>query len=133
MSPSLPGMATFMTAESGATFWNNYSVTEWIQVQYNSNPAAMGAMQVYIDHDAADDTQRYLVNSGGQNFIIATSSGRLIHIKHDSNAASNGVPLYFDMQAASPRTRVIADSPNDVSITTKTSTDHSWLFKAPHA
>jgi len=128
MNPSLPSLATFVTAESGASLWNNYSESEHISVQYQSEPPAIGAIQLYVDYDGASD-EKYIANMGGMDLKVPTSTGRIIHIKHNADASSVGVPLYFDMQAASARTRMIADVPNDTNIATTTSEEYSWLFK----
>ncbi len=136
LTPSyMPGMAQFMTAESNATSWTDYTGASWVSVNYNSDPSAMGGMQVYYDHDAADDDKKLMVNTaamGGMSFTIPTSSGRLLNVVHNANASTVGVPLYFDMQAASPRTRVIADLPGDAHSSMYTDKETAWLFKVPH-
>ena len=55
--------------------------------------------QVFIDEDAANEDEKFLAdftNRGGNDQWVALSNGRMLKIKHDAAASSNGVALYVD-------------------------------------
>jgi hypothetical protein len=133
MSMYMPGMAQFVSTESGGafSFWEDSTGAYNAAVAWQSNPPAMGGLQVYFDHDA-EEHKKFLVDAtsyGAPNLAIPTSSGRIINITHNADASTVGVPVYFDIQALSPRTRMIADLPDDTTTTTTTSINHAWLNK----
>jgi len=99
------------------------SSADWFPVLYNADPATnLGGTQVYFDEDGAQGARFLFVSPFNQDFYVATSSGKLIKIADDDSAATNGVALYVDDDAADATERFLFISPTNVDGTETTET-----------
>lgn len=80
-----------------------------VQIDYAASPAGVS---VYVDEDAAYGKRLQCVSPTGQDILIPMSDGQYLVIAHDSQAASNGVQLYFDDNGANPHERLLFVSPS---------------------
>lgn len=115
------------SANSGAapSAWSS-SGGGMVKIAYNADAASnLFGIQIYFDHDASSDDQRLLANFtsyGGLSMTVLSYTGRVLHIKHDASAASNGVALYHDWNASGGATeRILAVVPNNADGSVKTS------------
>ena len=96
------------------------------KIAYNADSASnLSGIQIYFDYDASSDDQRLLANFaayGGLSMTVLSYTGRVLHIKHDASAASNGVALYHDWNASGGATqRILAVVPDNADGSVKTS------------
>ncbi len=92
----------------------------------DSDTAADGGVQVYIDEDATDGS-RLMVNSPtGLDMYVETTSGRFLKIAHNANPAGVGVLIYFDEDAANSYERLLFVSPTDTSAVNINDSAASW-------
>lgn len=93
-----------------------------VVVDYNANPAAnLGAVQVYVDEDAALGSRFLCVSPLGLDLFVPTVGGRFVRIAHDADAATSGVALYFDDDGADAAARLLFVSPTNEDGTETTS------------
>ena len=79
-----------------------------VRVEYIASPGT-NAFQVYFNASATNQDERFIANISTlqKDVFVRCSDGRLIRIKYDASASSNGVALYFDDDGATVASRLL--------------------------
>jgi len=81
-----------------------------LPVTDNDSP---GGVQLYFDEDGAAGEKFLFVSPSATDAVVPLRSGRLLPVMHDASAASNGVAVYCDDDAASADEKLMFVSPTD--------------------
>jgi len=85
-------------------------------IQVDDNDAPVG-VALYFDEDGEDEDNgvgRFLcVSPTGADVLVAASNGTFVRVYHDADAATNGVAVHIDDDAANKYERLLFISPTD--------------------
>lgn len=109
------------TADAGVRFdvaGDGYAI-----VTHNADPATnLGGIAVYFDEDALSGSRFMFVNATtADDAFVAFTCGRTMRIVNNSDAATDGVAVHFDDDAADVSERLLFISPTDTDGTDVTS------------
>jgi hypothetical protein len=101
---------------------------DMFRVQYHADPAtAYGAVQVYFDENGAAEGRFLAISPFNNDILVPTLDGRLLVVADDDSAASNGVAVYIDDDAADATEKLMFVSPTDTTGTDTLSTSKSFI------
>lgn len=83
------------------------------QCVYAASPTGV---QVYCDDDAAYGAKLQCVSPTGHDIAVPTSSGTFIVVKHDADAATNGVAVYINDDATNAYERILCSVLGDADV-----------------
>ncbi len=92
----------------------NHAIDAGIEVVIVDNDTP-GGVTLYFDEDGVNqDSDRFMaVLPAAKDCLVPLINGDFIRVKHDALAATNGVQVYFDDDAASALLRLMFVSPTD--------------------
>jgi hypothetical protein len=124
--PTASGLCAFYSVCAGdaSVAVEDSANGDWILVTDNDNAASMGTA-LYFDEDGVQGARFLTVAVHGQDQYMAFASGKLIKVAYDASAASNGVAVHVDDDAAALDERLLFVSPTDTAGTETTETGTS--------
>lgn len=97
---------------------------DWLLLVDHDSAAALGTT-LYFDEDGAQGARFLTVAGHGKDQYVPLASGKLLKIAYDASAATNGVGVYADDDAAALDDRLLFVSPTDTAGTETTETGTS--------
>lgn len=97
---------------------------DWLLLVDHDSAAALGTA-LYFDEDGAQGARFLTVAGHGKDQYVPLASGKLLKIAYDASAATNGVAVYADDDAAALDDRLLFVSPTDTAGTETTETGTS--------
>jgi hypothetical protein len=111
-------IAASILAGNADTTWRIGSAGPHLSISDDDTP---GGVQLYFDEDAVATDKKFLAVlttvTGGQDGFLMLSDGKMLRVVHDASAASNGVAVYIDDDAASAHLKGLFVSPTNASTT----------------
>ncbi len=100
------------------------------RVHYDADPAGnLGGKQIYFDEDGTAQGRFQHVSSFNKDAHVSTLDGRILVIADSDDAATDGVAVYFDDDAADATEKIMFVSPTNTTGTDTCSTTIAALFK----
>jgi hypothetical protein len=123
---STPGTALLVANAAGGGYFeselaHNADVTPELvddgpTVTVFDNEGTPTGVQVYCDEDGGDGAELLCVSPNGQDIMIPCSDGNNIIVKHDADAASNGVAVYIDDDATETYQYILCVLPGEADV-----------------
>ena len=121
--PTASGLCNLysVTANNASVPVEDSANGDWFLLVDHDSAASLGT-QLYFDEDGAQGARFLTVAGHGKDQYLPLASGKLLKITHDASAASNGVAVYGDDDAAALDERLLFVSPTDTDGTETTET-----------